>query len=655
MADQGVWGILKLPDEILLLTLMHIPPSTTGLSLSRVSRRFYTLTISPELWKHYCQTTFAYWDNRHEFESNLSNKAFVGWKALFAARHTSSVTTSRALGAILRSEANRLDHIHTILTVGYDAKDVLLDAYERSEGQDYHLAQRYWSYVTLGCLNRQVAIKQWQQLDSLDEEAPNGTELSFAALDMFILGERRQGDINDIFARLDFYADSIRAEHPNIYTATPRERAITISQYLLDKDWVGISDDRNYHSLDHMFLGVSLFSTNHNSTPLVSAIIFCYVCRRLGLDAQPISYPFHVHALVKSPPGLDLHGQPLPADFINNSVEPSPLTHLYMDPFTSSEPVQITRLRHQLAFIAPESTQHQINMFLAPSTHRELTIRAAHNILASPSHYPDAPLFPISRQNASYAAWFLLATLASRTNSVNLHTHLLNLAQHFSEHFEQDIELFETHIFPLTEQLADADAFRIPIHQLRDSDRTVPLPKCRSHPPPSTLLQRKLSDASHHDDEFGTKIPATVRHGYNLGLRDGHHHNTNGNDNDTDSAWRDNSIVKYRVGQVFQHRRRSYLAVIYGWDPYCKMQETWIRMNGVDNLPMGRRQPFYHVLVEDGSLRYVAEENVKLLEQDEMREPMWQKFPIQIGKWFKRWDPERGVFVSNVATEYPDD
>lgn len=30
-------------------------------------------------------------------------------------------------------------------------------------------------------------------------------------------------------------------------------------------------------------------------------------------------------------------------------------------------------------------------------------------------------------------------------------------------------------------------------------------------------------------------------------------------------------------------------------------------------------------------------------------------FPIEIGKWFKRYDAERRVFVSNVRGEYPDD
>lgn len=30
-------------------------------------------------------------------------------------------------------------------------------------------------------------------------------------------------------------------------------------------------------------------------------------------------------------------------------------------------------------------------------------------------------------------------------------------------------------------------------------------------------------------------------------------------------------------------------------------------------------------------------------------------FPIMVGKFFKRWDGERNIFVSNVRDEYPED
>ena len=47
--------------------------------------------------------------------------------------------------------------------------------------------------------------------------------------------------------------------------------------------------------------------------------------------------------------------------------------------------------------------------------------------------------------------------------------------------------------------------------------------------------------------------------------------------------------------------------MIYGWDLTCKMNDMWIARMGVDRLLNGRNQPFYNVLVEDGSNRYAAE------------------------------------------------
>ncbi len=70
----------------------------------------------------------------------------------------------------------------------------------------------------------------------------------------------------------------------------------------------------------------------------------------------------------------------------------------------------------------------------------------------------------------------------------------------------------------------------------------------------------------------------------------------------------------------------------------------------------------YERRVDDESTRYVAEENVNVLMAGEMREDeVVDSFPIEIGKWFKRFDvsaggeKELGRFVSNVKAEYPDD
>lgn len=69
--------------------------------------------------------------------------------------------------------------------------------------------------------------------------------------------------------------------------------------------------------------------------------------------------------------------------------------------------------------------------------------------------------------------------------------------------------------------------------------------------------------------------------------------------------------LKYRVGMIVMHTRYNYRCVIYGWDESCEMSESWMIRMRVDQLQMGRRQPFYHVLVEDGTTRYAAQENLE--------------------------------------------
>eukprot|EP00891_Asterochloris_glomerata_P003790 jgi/Astpho2/3790/Aster-x1171 len=54
--------------------------------------------------------------------------------------------------------------------------------------------------------------------------------------------------------------------------------------------------------------------------------------------------------------------------------------------------------------------------------------------------------------------------------------------------------------------------------------------------------------------------------------------------------------VIFRIGTVMTHRRYDYLGVITDWDPQCKASDQWIQQMGVDSLPGGRHQPFYHVL-----------------------------------------------------------
>ena len=57
-----------------------------------------------------------------------------------------------------------------------------------------------------------------------------------------------------------------------------------------------------------------------------------------------------------------------------------------------------------------------------------------------------------------------------------------------------------------------------------------------------------------------------------------------------------NRLVKFRVGQVFLHKRYGYYAVIIGWDHKCRAADEWIAQMDIDRLPGGRNQSFYKVL-----------------------------------------------------------
>ena len=53
---------------------------------------------------------------------------------------------------------------------------------------------------------------------------------------------------------------------------------------------------------------------------------------------------------------------------------------------------------------------------------------------------------------------------------------------------------------------------------------------------------------------------------------------------------------------------------------------------------------------DDKSVRYVAEENITVLS-----DPPTRNLLDLAGRYFKRWDDEEKIFVSNIRDEYPHD
>jgi len=567
-----------LPDEVIQAILQQLD-ALTLITISTVSRHFQAVANEQLIWKDLLLHDFRFWDDKHELSKKVGDPSFHDWKDLYAVRHTANVATRRAVQYMIDEPVGRLEKAQGALEYGYGIKDVLLELNKDASLTDCVLAQRYWSQMVLACLNRSVALDQWTRIRYRTDIA-NPTETALACLDMFVLGPTAEGDINDTFRRLDEMVDAVRTGTPELDDQTPRQKAIAIAEFLRAKKWVGIDEDRDYYSIENQFLGLALRSPHRNSLPLISCVIYSYVCRAFGLRAQPCSYPMHVHAVVQPPlpssptdPQLDLDNRPLPPDHSTDSFnpdkeQPSDLTHLYIDPFNSATPSTLSRMQSQLQFTAPNATQTQRTTYLLPASHRSLLIRSAHNIIRSVQSTPfDAAHrqqssdthnnVDISIYDAAYAALFALVMFPS--SAQGLASSLSDLRQHYAHHYIEDLRNYTNHILPLTTGLGafggDRGVTDPLVKLIRDEDNTPKKAKRWS--------------------ELRASGPTT---------------------NGEAEAEESGPDVRFRVGTVFRHRRQGYVAVVYGWDGKCEMEERWILGNGVDRLPKGRGQPFYNAL-----------------------------------------------------------
>ncbi|XP_037536151.1 F-box only protein 21 isoform X2 [Nematolebias whitei] len=107
--------------------------------------------------------------------------------------------------------------------------------------------------------------------------------------------------------------------------------------------------------------------------------------------------------------------------------------------------------------------------------------------------------------------------------------------------------------------------------------------------------------------------------------------------------------VQYSVGLIMKHKRSGYNCVIYGWDPKCTMSQEWITTMRVHQLSNGANQPFYNVLVQDGTCRYAAQENL-----EPHSAPMEIGHP-EVGRYFSEFTETHYVANEELQTRYPED
>ncbi|XP_018329451.1 F-box only protein 21 [Agrilus planipennis] len=106
--------------------------------------------------------------------------------------------------------------------------------------------------------------------------------------------------------------------------------------------------------------------------------------------------------------------------------------------------------------------------------------------------------------------------------------------------------------------------------------------------------------------------------------------------------------VKYAVGMIMQHLSLTYICVIYDWDPICKASPEWQNDMGVHKLRYKDEQPFYNVLAQDGTRRYVAQENLFPTQN-----PSTLHSNPNIGKYFSHFFGNMFIPNHEKEKEYP--
>lgn len=533
---DGPPTLLRLPNELLEAIALYLSLDDTE-ALGSACRRTYEITREPLAWRRRCAETWKFWHRRHEVHKKLHHlpPLRTKWRQLYNHRMRIDEEVARRFEEMLSTRQARVKCIREIVDNGDDVRDLMLClAHETPDSADDVLARTYHASLIIGQMNRIHALQIWSRLQ---QGSAVELEDAIGAFDVFVHSPSSRGDLGDIKTELDRLSSQIEEAHADIWSLSPRERAVRIAQSLRSLHLLGNPNLEDYHALRNNFIGIAMFADNHTSLPLQSVVIYCAVARRLGLDARPSNYPRHAHAVIVPPDDVTIDGERKP------SLVGADSEVMFMDPWRSSDEVPLAHLRRQLLHmrIPPNQYAH----YLGPSGTFEATLRTCNNMLTS-FRQPSAEDCP-DKDRAWYGMLWCMFILGDidAAKAVQQRRILLNLLiDHFRAHFLEDLELLNL-ILPLLKT--------DPEHDSR---------------PEYNGLQALIRELRANDTKPVEGSPRDARA----------------------------ANVCYKVGQHFQHTRFGYKAFIVGWDVRCAAKEPWIQEMGVDNLPRGREQPFYHVV-----------------------------------------------------------
>ena len=525
----------KLPDELLEAVIAYLDPRET-VSFGRTSKRGNKLIHEPLVWKRHCMQEYDFWNEQSR--ERLRSNEHADWHALFRARKVQDVEAAKLFEDLLKSVQMRTSRMEKIAEMGYDVKDYLLRQRDETpdDGEDV-LARRWHANAILGLIHRKIAIEKWLRLQ---QHRMVRLEEVLGAYDLFVL-HGRHGDQTDIDAEFDRLANAVRSSDPEFDAWTIRRKAIAVCAYLREQRLIGTSPtESDYHALRNNFLSHALFTSEHTSLPLQTVAIYCAVARRLGINAKPSNFPYHVHAVIESPSDTTLDGASRPRDRELDACNPADVMHL--DPWRSSEEIPRSHLTARLLQLGAPSSQHTSH--LAATSNLEITLRTSRNIMTSVQLLRDTGGTP---ENLTYPsledAWYamLWSMLLLGESHHRRRQCLPYLVEHYQSHYPSDLGLIEQHVLPLFPPVdREHNVLLHVIEVARKADALKPAPRPRPK--------------------------------------------------------QDEDVVKRKIGQYFRHRRFGYRAMVIGWSERCEANPEWIESQGVNRLPGGQGQPFYNVM-----------------------------------------------------------
>ncbi|RMY50839.1 hypothetical protein D0863_14772 [Hortaea werneckii] len=663
----------KLPDELLEAIILYLPPTSTT-SFALACRRSSKIAHEPRVWRRHCLAEYRYWQPHHDLKEKLSlPPAQTPWRQLFAQRRRIDAEAADLFEALLLTQQERYARMERIANWGYDVKDLLLGIVDGTpdDAEDV-LARRYHANAILGSIHRMTAVEKWMRLQ---RQQMVRLEEVLGAYDLFVLAGRR-GDLSDIDREFDRIAENIQLRDPDFDQLSVRRKAEQIAKYLRSEKLVGNPNEENYHALRNNFISMALFEEPHTSLPLQSVAIYCAVARRLGVNACPSNYPHHVHAVIEAPSTHTLDGKPRPITHPprpdNDDDQPPDETEImHMDPWRSSTETSRSDLLTRLIQMGIPPSHHP--HCLAATSNLEIALRTGRNLMNSVSEARDLAHTGVPNPSTSPpvpdidAAWYSMLwsmfILGESSAASALHRRrqiLPYLIEHYQAHFPEDLGLIERIVPPLLEGQREWHVLSHLITTARKADRNKRAPCYRRAgirgPVDGDVeegLEKSGSSASDDVSSFpggphsssslapGAQNPDPIPTGSERGRQQ---------EGQRDANAAKGAAVTWQIGTYFRHKRYRYAGIVIGWDTSCGAEPAWIEQMRVDDLPRGRHQPFFNVVADDKSLRYVAEENI--LPDHSRPGPALMGIA---GRYFKRWDETQGKFVSNLRDEYPDD